>query len=268
MSGILNLAVQAYFLSASAAVLLAQLWSRPLRPLLVYGKTAGLLVKDRSTSSDLVSVVSAWHVPRAWFRHFYILSTFLGLLILSATTYLSRGSERNVLLLLSHSVRRLYECHYVERPSGSKMWIGHYLVGISFYIFVNLAMVSHNLSCTSEPVSAEPPWLWLCVGGVFVAQVCQHLVHRQLANIRASCRPGEYRNPKGGFFRYVIAPHYTAEIFLYLCIALLDRHDPTLWLVTLWTVSILGTSALQTDSWGRQKFKDWGTRWILVPGIL
>lgn len=36
--------------------------------------------------------------------------------------------------------RRLYECVYISKPGTSKMWIGHYLLGIGYYVVMSVAV--------------------------------------------------------------------------------------------------------------------------------
>lgn len=152
------------------------------------------------------------------------------------------------------------------------MWIGHYLVGLSFYTFTNIAMVAENsrgAGLLSSDVTDRNLFLsTVCITGFFMAQIVQHMVHKRLAEYRALCRPGQYLNPNDGFFRYLIAPHYTAEIFLYLSLAVLNRTNLCLYWVVLWTVLTLGTSALETNAWGMKTFADWGNRWVILPGVL
>lgn len=45
-----------------------------------------------------------------------------------------------MLLLYLQSLRRLYECMFVAKSSQSRMWVGHYAIGIAFYLVTNIAI--------------------------------------------------------------------------------------------------------------------------------
>ena len=259
--GSLAFAVRFSLSCAIGGLLLIQCFSHVVKPLLIYGKTASTQARPLKTS--IGSAVVAWQVPRGWFKHFYFLSTCLALVMLVLSLQRDVASAAiNSLLMLSHSARRLYECFYVERPSGSKMWIGHYFAGLFFYIMANLAMV---VEIPTKPPSQGS--MWCCLLCFALCQGIQHRVHKRLAQIRGACKQGEYANPTDGSFRYFVAPHYTAEVLLYTCIAILNYDNLCLWLVVLWTISILGISAQQTQLWGAKKCGDWGKRWTILPGI-
>lgn len=261
----LNWLIRSYFVGACAAVLLARKYRAVLRPLLVYGKTAQ--GDETSEQSDAWSIrrLAGLTVPRSWFMHFYLLSSCLGLLLGYCFAGRSTLAIINNTLVLSHSIRRLWETCCIERPSGSRMWVGHYVVGISFYIFMNLSVVSATLclSATNSVTKLQAGCVLMCL----LAQIVQHQEHRHLANVRTKCQPGQYIDHRHGLFRFLVAPHYTAEIVIYLSLAVLNHGNANLSFTVLWTIAILGTSALQTDEWGRQKFPTWGSRWILIPGI-
>lgn len=116
-------------------------------------------------------LTSAGKVPHAWFIHFYILS--LSCTVFWAIQFITHGtllelivenqcSKRTSSMTLSQVVlvwflmglqgaRRLYEYLAVLRPSSSRMWIIHWLLGNAFYL------------CTSVSIwvegSSKLPWL-------------------------------------------------------------------------------------------------------------
>ncbi|CCG84070.1 protein of unknown function [Taphrina deformans PYCC 5710] len=269
------LLVRTYFVLATVAVILAQVFAASLRPLLVYGKTrdSRQTQANKDEAWKYIVYLSAFTVPRSWFRHFYVFSSAIGIVIL-AISYTSRSpGQLLILLLLTHSLRRLLETLLIERPSGSRMWIGHYIVGLTFYLSVNLATVESTRQLRSESYRHPPglllfTWRVVLVIAFFSAQYAQHTTHRQLAAIRAQCRRGQYLNPRTGLFKLCIAPHYTAEILMYFSLALFQADNISLWLVVIWTTVVLGTSAIQTNQWGKIKFDDWGERWIILPGLI
>jgi 3-oxo-5-alpha-steroid 4-dehydrogenase 3 len=44
------------------------------------------------------------------------------------------------LVMLIQGSRRLYEAFAYAKPSRSTMWIGHWLMGLGFYLFINIAI--------------------------------------------------------------------------------------------------------------------------------
>jgi 3-oxo-5-alpha-steroid 4-dehydrogenase 3 len=245
-------AIQLLLMFGVTGLVLVSCLEQHLKPLLQYGKTVQV------HEASMLQRISLITVPKRFFKHFYIKSTLLGILCLmtAATwpktdTWSRRTALVNLACMLTHSLRRLHES---VSNSKSPMWIGHYLAGLFFYTMVNLSMLF-------EAGEAQYGWA-ICF---FAAQGVQHHVHRQLEGLRRACKPGTYANPKGGLFEYVVAPHYTAEIMLYLSLALMNRTNLSLWLVFLWTLLILSASVKQTDHWGRMTFSDWKTRPRLIP---
>lgn len=95
-------------------------------------------------------------VPHSWFSHFYICSTICSAVWLCTHIYdfdyISSNASLAVvfgwqtrsllglLLLQLQGLRRLYECLIIAKSSRSRMWVGHYLIGIGFYLVTNLAI--------------------------------------------------------------------------------------------------------------------------------
>lgn len=272
-------AVRTYFMIASLSVFVAHAAGDRLKPLLIYGKTQHLEKKEEQRPmgryGSVIDRLSTYSVPRSYFKHFYILSTCLGVKMIWSL-YKDTGTGRSRLplpvLLLSHSARRLYESCFVERPSGSRMWVGHYIIGITFYTFLNIAVATANDPWT-EAISPSRAvtlygWRTLAVACFFLAQVAQHLTHKQLAKVRSQCQVGQYVNITSGLFSICITPHYTSEIVLYFALACVSLKDVNMWLIVIWTTVVLSASAVQTNRWGSRVFQDWGHRWIILPGIL
>lgn len=124
-------------------------------------KDARAAEPSKTACRDLLDRISSWNVPHSYFLHFYIVSVASSLLWLSqlatkgplfraVTTnmherHLKSSMTLNQLalcwvLLTTQGLRRLYECITLTRPSASKMWIGHWLFGISFYCAIGIAV--------------------------------------------------------------------------------------------------------------------------------
>ena len=109
----------------------------------------------------LLDEISKIQVPHSYFKHFYIVS------LLSSVFWLSQIITRsNILLFLCRQnqanpssrtmsidrilltwalmtlqgLRRLIESTVLAKPSASKMWLAHWLLGIAFYISMGVAV--------------------------------------------------------------------------------------------------------------------------------
>ncbi|KAJ1971159.1 hypothetical protein H4R35_005433, partial [Dimargaris xerosporica] len=146
-----------------------------------------------------------------------------------------------------HLVRRVVECYWLQRPSAVRMHVGHYALGLSFYLVTCLAWVVDGITITqpgsTNPAFSDRPalaWLVLTLGiAVYaLASYHQHQSHAILANLRRPKLPCKtkvpkastsmvkgqvttpegqavYRIPYGGWFVWVECPHYLCEIMIY-----------------------------------------------------
>ncbi|KAF9934278.1 hypothetical protein FBU30_002696 [Linnemannia zychae] len=190
-------------------------------------------------------------------------------------------------------IRRWYETWFVERPSaGARMHIAHYIVGITFYsamapttwIDAYEAWVRQSSSYNPAGIlSAEPLDSILfglngqCLLGLVIfiwASWHQFNCHTILANLRPQTQQGakesqskkpEYKVPLGDWFQYMVTPHYSAEMLIYLGLYLMASSSPltansstapTLLFAWLWVVTNLGVVARETDQWYRSRFGD------------
>lgn len=102
-----------------------------------------------------------WHaeqtVPHDWFTHFYLIcfscsaywifhhGKVLEAMITKPDAMQSAASWEGrtfiaMVLLQLQALRRLYECLVIAKPSKSRMWIGHYAIGVAFYLVTNIAV--------------------------------------------------------------------------------------------------------------------------------
>ena len=100
-------------------------------------------------------------VSHGYFAQFYIVSVLSSLFW--AVQVLSRGAALQAVatrihpdrlqnamslnqvllcwtLMLVQGTRRLVECLALSKPSSSQMWLGHWLIGIAFYVAVSVAI--------------------------------------------------------------------------------------------------------------------------------
>lgn len=111
------------------------------------------------TLSVLLDQIASICVPHSWFTSFYVMSVLSSLYW--ASEVLLKGPAfkavvQNVpqgdnsmtfqqvlvtwLLMFAQGSRRLYECLAITSPSKSKMWFGHWALGVLFYLGTGLAV--------------------------------------------------------------------------------------------------------------------------------
>jgi len=104
--------------------------------------------------------LATYRVPHGYFTHFYIVSVVLSIFwylqisingrAFAAIVYLQSSADHapsvssmkvalTWSLLTFQGVRRLYESITLAKPSQAQMWIGHWLIGIAFYVAMSLA---------------------------------------------------------------------------------------------------------------------------------
>lgn len=116
--------------------------------------------QPKSNLASLLDFVASFQVPHTWFTHFYVVSLissiFWGVQILTHGRVISfitshhqvqgtSGMTINQVFLAwgfmaLQGARRLYESIILAKPSQSKMWIGHWLIGIAYYVFIGISV--------------------------------------------------------------------------------------------------------------------------------
>ncbi|KAG9307470.1 hypothetical protein G9A89_017300 [Geosiphon pyriformis] len=103
-----------------------------------------------------------------------------------------------LILIQIQVLRRLYECFYVEKPSeDAKMHLGHYVLGITFYLGVGLAVWIEgmgNVGVFLEAADSKKIFIQnlisihhiLSVSLFIYASYHQNIQHRILASLRSS----------------------------------------------------------------------------------
>ena len=158
--------IRAFYIFAAYAIIIVAFIPDLKQRFLDYGPRSGLSTKGQVTSSlpqwltnrldPNLNWLSTFTVPHSWFFHFYICSTICSTFWLmyvplprdestvgQPVLYLASEQGRTILalaLLSIQGLRRLYECLCIAKTSSSKMWIGHYAIGIAFYIVTNVAI--------------------------------------------------------------------------------------------------------------------------------
>lgn len=192
------------------------------------------------------------------------------------------GIEQTLLAWACFAVqtaRRLYECLYIQKSGPkSSMWIAHYLVGLLFYSATSVAVWIEG-SAALAAFDFSPKTLWALINAptlksfmgiitFLLASGVQHDCHAYLASLQ------KYSLPQHPFFRGIVCPHYTAEVAIYLAIALLAAPQGQLLNRTVaaaagFVATILTVAAGTNREWYRRKFgaEKVKGRWCILPGV-
>ena len=167
-----------------------------------------------------------------------------------------------------HVGRRLWECLRVHRFSASQQHALVWLFGALFYAAAVLSPLIDELR--SPPASPLPPLPLVACGVLLFAAASwwQTTTHRQLGALRST--GSAYAVPASASFRWLLCPHYTAEMGLYLAFCCL-RPSLLQLLALLWTAANLSVTARKTRQWYLQRWPnrpDLRQRWAVLPFIL
>ncbi|KAF2668512.1 hypothetical protein BT63DRAFT_479920 [Microthyrium microscopicum] len=211
---------------------------------------------------QLLDTLKAITVPHAWFTHFYILATITTTLTLhqSITTgpllpALNLPHHQLSLaplgIFLLHVLRRLYESITLTRPSTSRMWIGHYVMGLLHYTLAPIALIA-------DPApSADLLYILPFALALLAFSIAQHKQHVYLASLP---RGPDYILPNGGAFSKALAPHYGCEVGIYVCLLGMRLSgggwDWTVASMLGFVVINLGVSVRETRRVYRERFGD------------
>ena len=121
----------------------------------------------------LLDRVASVQVPHSSFEHFYIFSLlsslFWGSQILGRSSLLQRlcqaatlenGSAEDMSmnqivltwsLLVLQGARRLLESCLITKPSASRMWVAHWLLGVTFYLALGVAIWIEGAGMSCNP---------------------------------------------------------------------------------------------------------------------
>ncbi|KAI8626958.1 3-oxo-5-alpha-steroid 4-dehydrogenase [Xylariaceae sp. FL1651] len=257
-----------------------------------------VIIEDNNTNTGLFVRLVTWvtsvgKVPHSWFIHFYFLS--LTCTIFWAVQFLTHGTVLELIvsnqaaaspssmtigqvvlvwsLMGLQGARRLYECLTVLRPSASRMWIVHWLLGNAFYFCTSISIWvegSRSIWHSDRDIlnSKVPSLKSMTATSVFlIAWFMQYQCHQHLSRLK------KYSFPDDGLFRYLVCPHYTCECVLYLSMAVAAAPDgqiynQTLACAVLFISTNLGVTANGTKRWYSDKF---GSRvqgkWKMIPFV-
>lgn len=235
-------------------------------------------------------------MPHSWFIHYYIftvaLSAFWGYQLLakgavfravaqhvdvSATAATMKPHQTMLiwLLMFVQGLRRLLETKAFTKPSASRMPWSIYAIGIAYYAAMSVAVwVEGTKSIMSTPslelALVALPSLRTTLGLIVftLASGIQHDCHAYLADLK------KYTLPEHPSFQKIVCPHYTAELVLYIALAVIGAPrgqwiNRTLLCNVIWTFVNLGIVADESKRWSEAKFgrERVSHRARMIPGV-
>ena len=171
-------------------------------------------------------------------------------------------------LLFLHFLKRVLECAYVHKYSGSMDAAMSLFIGL-YYTFVSYEICACHMSkVPSDILSSIHLYLGLCLYAVGEAGNLYH--HLLLASLRTTKKPSAqytYTVPKGGFFQFVATPHYFFELVAWCGLAVVAQ-QANAYLCFVAMVSYLAGRSVSCDRWNRTNIPLYPQhRKNLVPGL-
>ncbi|CAK3883555.1 related to 3-oxo-5-alpha-steroid 4-dehydrogenase [Lecanosticta acicola] len=240
-------------------------------------------------SLDKVAQICVLH---SWFTSFYAVSVSASLYW--ATELLAKGPTFRALaqrvpstnhsmtytqvtvvwaMMLVQGSRRLYECLLIARPSQSKMWFGHWLLGIAFYLATSIAIWIEGTASIQKQITSVKdvmitgPSIKSFVGIMLfmLASGFQHDCHAYLASLKdikkaeGNDSKSDYRLPDHPAFNISVTPHYFAECLIYLSLAIAAAPwgqwiNWTMFCALTFVAVNLGVTAHGTKLWYEKRF--------------
>ncbi|KAF1938537.1 hypothetical protein EJ02DRAFT_457799 [Clathrospora elynae] len=265
--------LRAFYLAASLLILVMQAAPALRARFLAYGSRATALhsgkelpTQSKSAATQFLDYAAALQVPHNYFTHFYITSVACSLFWGWQLRLWDAGGSQSLVwaLMLLQGVRRMLESYAYTSTSKSRMWFAHWVLGLLFYVTINVA------------IWVETPGGqlgdWALVPAVLTAHALQHTYHDYLYRLRTENK--DYQLPSHTLFPNLLCPHYTCEIAIYALLSLLAAPEGRLvnWTLACGTIFVatnLGVTALGTKEWYRDKFgaEKVGPRKRMIPGI-
>ena len=228
--------------------------------------------RNTSTFLDpLLDCLASFQVPHNYFTHFYILSISCSLFWGWQQwdfALKSRPAYMAWILMLIQGSRRFLESYFFTSQSKSKMWLGHHMLGLIFYLTINVAVWidEHAGSGDWIPLRSSPPqkeprtfsWKLRVLPAVILGfHGLQHSYHAYLYRLRTENEG--YQMPEFPVFPDLICPHYTCETIIYLLLSFLaapkgETVNWTLLSATVFVAVNLGVTAMGTRGWYLQRF--------------
>lgn len=182
-------------------------------------------------------------------------------------------------LMLLQGLRRMLESWAYTSNSQSKMWFGHWALGLLFYLTINISIwiesIHSHVNTSHYQSGYSGYWrMALLVPAILTSHVLQNSYHAYLYRLRKSSPSQPYQLPNHQLFPGLLCPHYTCEVLIYLCLASLAapegrRVNWTVLCAAIFVAVNLGVTAVGTKEWYVRRFgvEKVGGRKRMVPGI-
>ena len=218
--------------------------------------------------------------PKSWFLYFYIIAVFFNTCIwlylitghtidlraYSHPTFLSPDTALYLLVLSTiQCTRRLFESLFVSRFSKSAMMhISFTLLGATYYTAIALSLLASSETVSLHMIPLQfflSPNVILGTLLFLIASYHQFNCHRILADLRkpsAKTASSTYSIPYGDWFKYLSAPHYIADLLVYIAYLIISGGTcPLIWWLNIYTSSAMLYCAITTHYWYKETFKDY-----------
>lgn len=224
-------------------------------------------------------------IPKKMFAHLYVIGASCALWnviseiaqqnftanagVLECITHILHSRLLLVLLLWTlHVLRRLFESLLITRYGDSRMHVAGFVAGLVHYVAVPLCFREGNdagsesdsdrdIFCLSfqDIILMGVPCLIFLFANYIQSETHFILFRMKAEQLATSC--SEYKLPTRSWFKLMCVPHYTAEVIIYLSLALLMpcRHWSSKLLV-VWVTSNLSVVASRQYVWYQQQFPD------------
>lgn len=222
-----------------------------------------------SVLDQLLDRAAAIQVPHNYFTHFYITSVACSLFWAWWLRVWEGNSQLQLVwfLMLLQGVRRMLESYAYTSSSKSSMWFAHWILGLLFYLTINIAIWIEGLDGSPSFWAAA-----VLVPAILTAHMLQHSYHAYLYRLRTGNKG--YQLPSHPIFSNLLCPHYTCEVVIYVLLSLLAAPHGrllnwTLFCGTIFVATNLGVTAVGTKEWYTQKFgmAKVGPRRRMIPGV-
>jgi 3-oxo-5-alpha-steroid 4-dehydrogenase 3 len=268
----------------------------------VSGPKKNSVAERPSAINRLLDSLAGITVPHRYFTHFYLVSILCSVLWGVHLWRVCGWSPGNSsypavdvgidtatiaqiqvawLLMLLQGVRRFLESCTYTSSSKSSMWFGHWILGLVFYLTINVAIWIEGVSINTRVPSLNkidreeqvPTWkLAVLTPAILTAHAFQHIYHAYLYRLRT--QNATYQLPSHPLFPNILCPHYTCEVAIYLLLSFLATPNGrsvnwTLLSATVFVAVNLGVTADGTKAWYGQYFgaeKVSGRR-RMIPGV-
>ena len=247
--------------------------------------------------SRLLDNLATFQVSHGFFLHFYIVSVVSS--GFWAFQLLTKGSAFRAIaqysapvddvecmtidqialtwaLMTFQGIRRLVESLVLTKPSVSRMWIAHWLLGAAFYVAIGVAtwiegaptLLRSPSVYFSVTRSASSLKTMIGIPIFLLASGVQHDCHGYLASLP------KYTLPMHPMFQVVVCPHYFTECLIYLSLAIIGAPrgailNKTMFSAFIFVTTNLAVTASTTKDWYEGKFgkEAVAERWKMIPWL-